>query len=167
VHSCAVTLQSAHGENALAAYVVMEGEHSLAELRTWLAKQLPSAMVPSWFVRLEELPLTLNGKVDRAALPEPDRSLPEFEHQFVGPRNSTEEIVAGIWSEVLAIERISVFSDFFELGGHSLLATQIISRVRDAFQAELPLSSIFECPTVTGLGVDCRSTEQGSKEARL
>jgi acyl carrier protein len=108
-------------------------------------------MVPSYIVVMEELPLTANGKVDRRALPEPDRYHREPEQEFVGPRNKTEEIVAGIWSDVLGIERISVVRDFFELGGHSLLATQIISRVRDAFQTELPLSSIFESPTVAGL----------------
>lgn len=153
VQSCIVTpCKDAQGENALAAYVVMaEGDFSASELRAFLGKQLPTAMIPSWFVILEELPLTANGKVDRRALPEPDRSLPELEQGFIGPRNATEEIVAGIWADVLGIDRISVVSDFFELGGHSLLAMQIISRVRDAFQTELPLSSIFESPTVAGL----------------
>ncbi|HXM34164.1 MAG TPA: non-ribosomal peptide synthetase, partial [Pyrinomonadaceae bacterium] len=153
VQSCIVLpCRDAYGENALAAYVVLiEGDRSVSELRTYLGKQLPSAMIPSWFLVLEELPLTPNGKLDRSALPEPDRSVPELEQEFVGPRNSTEEIVAGIWLDVLRIDRISVVRDFFELGGHSLLATQIISRVRDAFQTELPLSSIFESPTVAGL----------------
>jgi acyl carrier protein len=100
--------------------------------------------------------------VDRRALPEPDRFLPELEQEFIGPRNSTEEIVAGIWSDVLGIDRISVVRDFFELGGHSLLATQIISRVRDAFQTELPLSSIFESPTVAGLAQSVVEAQQQS-----
>jgi amino acid adenylation domain-containing protein len=169
VQSCIVSpSRDAHGENALVAYVVMTaGDHGISELRTYLGKQLPAAMVPSWFVALNELPLTPNGKVDRRALPEPDRSLPELEQEFVGPRNSTEEIVAGIWSDVLGIDRISVVRDFFELGGHSLLATQIISRVRDAFQTELPLSSIFESPTVAGLSQSLLEAQKQSLEVSV
>jgi amino acid adenylation domain-containing protein len=153
VRQCIVTTgKDAQGENALIAYVVTpENDQRAAELRSYLGKLLPAAMVPSWFVVMKELPLTPNGKVDRKALPEPDRSNLESEQQFVAPRNRTEEIVAGIWAEVLGVEQISVVRDFFELGGQSLLATQIISRVRDALQAELPLSSVFESPTVAGL----------------
>jgi acyl carrier protein len=152
VGSCIVLpCKNAQGENALVAYLVMKDKQSVAPLRAWLGTQLPPAMLPAWFVSLETLPLTPNGKVDRSALPEPDRFPPEVEQEFVGPRNRNEEIVAGIWSEVLSIDRISVVRNFFELGGHSLLATQIISRMRDAFQAELPLSSIFESPTVAAL----------------
>jgi amino acid adenylation domain-containing protein len=153
VRSCVVTpSHDLRGQSALVAYVVMaEGDTEVAELRTYLSRQLPPALVPSWFVTLAELPLTANGKVDRHALPEPDRSLKESAEEFVAPRNTTEEIVSGIWSEVLGIDRVSVESDFFAMGGHSLLAAQIVSRVRDALRTELPLSSIFESPTIAGL----------------
>jgi amino acid adenylation domain-containing protein len=152
VESCIVTpCKNAHGENALAAYVVIPaGEYPLFELRTYLNTHLPSAMVPSFFVTMSQLPLTPNGKVDRQALPEPDSSLREA-HEFVPPRNETEQLVADIWSDVLAMKQFSVTSDFFELGGHSLLATQITSRLRDAFEIEIPVSRIFENRTVAEL----------------
>jgi len=149
VESCIVTARKdAHDENALAAYVVSNTPTS--ELRTYLSKHLPPAMVPSFFVIMPELPLTPNGKVDRRALPEPERSLPQTA-EFVAPRDQTEQTVADIWSDVLGIKQFSVATDFFELGGHSLLATQIISRLRDTFQIELPVASIFENRTVAEL----------------
>jgi len=153
IESCIVApCKDAHNENALAAYVVMaEGAHRSSELRTYLNKKLPPAMVPSFFVFMPALPLTPNGKVDRRALPEPDRSLSELREEFVAPRDQTEQVVARIWSDVLGIKQFSVLSDFFELGGHSLLATQIISRVRDVLQIELPVASIFENRTVAEL----------------
>ncbi len=152
VEACIVTpCKDAHNENTLAAYVVMKnGDNSLSDLRTDLNRQLPLAMVPSFFVLMQKLPMTANGKVDRRALPEPDRSLSEV-HELIVPRDKTEQVVADIWSDVLRIKQFSVMSDFFELGGHSLLATQIISRVRDAFQIELPVTSIFENRTVAEL----------------
>lgn len=153
VQSCiVVACKDPQGENALAAYIVaLTGDRGVPELRAWLGKQLPAAMVPSYFLAMKELPLTANGKVDRRALPSPDRLFANPTQEFVEPRNSVEATIAKVWSEVLGCERISVVKDFFELGGHSLLATQIILRVRDAFQIELPLSSIFESPTVAGL----------------
>jgi amino acid adenylation domain-containing protein len=152
VESCIVTTcKDAHNDNALAAYVVMAaGECLSSELRAYLSRHLPPAMVPSFIVIMPELPLTSNGKVDRRALPEPERSLADL-NEFVAPRDKTEQVVADIWSDVLGIKQFSVTRDFFELGGHSLLATQIISRLRDTFQIELPVSSIFENRTVTEL----------------
>jgi amino acid adenylation domain-containing protein len=152
VDSCIVTAcKDAHDENALAAYVVMAaGDTPTSELRAYLNKHLPPAMVPSFFVIMPELPLTPNGKVDRRALPEPERSLAQTA-EFVAPRDQTEQTVADIWSDVLGIKQFSVATDFFELGGHSLLATQIISRLRDTFQIELPVASIFENRTVAEL----------------
>jgi amino acid adenylation domain-containing protein len=153
VESCIVApCKDAHNENALVAYIVMaEGAQRSSELRTYLNRKLPPAMVPSFFVFMPALPLTPNGKVDRRALPEPDRSMSELPDEFIAPRDQTEQVVARIWSDVLGIKQFSVLSDFFELGGHSLLATQIISRVRDAFQIELPVASIFQNRTVAEL----------------
>ncbi|MBV9787872.1 MAG: amino acid adenylation domain-containing protein [Chloroflexi bacterium] len=108
-------------------------------------------MIPSVFVRLEEFPLTPNGKVDRKALPAPEQTHAAQDDRYVAPRTPIEEMLASIWADVLRRERIGVYDSFFELGGHSLLATQLISRVREAFQVELPLRSLFELPTVAGL----------------
>jgi len=108
-------------------------------------------MVPSAFVVLDALPLTSSGKVDRRALPAVDRPGFSAEAAYTQPRTPTEEQLAGIWEEVLGLERVGVHDDFFELGGHSLLATRVVWRVHDAFGVELPLLSIFKEPTVAGL----------------
>ncbi|MGK4003930.1 amino acid adenylation domain-containing protein [Sorangium sp. So ce1036] len=114
-------------------------------LRAWLAERLPEYMVPSAFVLLPALPRTANGKVDRRALPAPGSG---DARRHVGPRTATEELLAGIWAEVLGVERVSVEDSFFDLGGHSLLLTQVLSRVRRVLDVELPLRALFETPTV-------------------
>jgi amino acid adenylation domain-containing protein len=121
------------------------------ELRRYVEQQLPEHMVPSTFVRLEALPLTSNGKVDRRALPAPDQARPELDEAYVAPRTTVEGQIAGIWAEVLGVEKVGIHDSFFELGGHSLLATQVISRVRAALQTELPFRAFFEAPTVASL----------------
>src|SRR4028119_421994 len=120
-------------------------------MRDYLKDKLPDYMVPSAFVMLDTLPLTPNGKLDRLALPAPSLARPELDTNFVAPRNALEEQLASIWVEVLGVTRVGVYDDFFELGGHSLRATQLVSRVREVFQVELPLLSLFEEPTIAGL----------------
>jgi amino acid adenylation domain-containing protein len=137
--------------SGLVAYVVGRGGAAPpppSELRAWLAERLPDYMVPSGFVALDALPLTSNGKLDRKALPEPAAGGGETGR---APRTPSEELVAGIWREVLAVERVGAEENFFELGGHSLLATQVMTRLRRAFGVELPLRTLFETPTVEGL----------------
>ncbi|HEX3526901.1 MAG TPA: amino acid adenylation domain-containing protein, partial [Thermoanaerobaculia bacterium] len=124
------------------------------ELRSFLRERLPEYMVPSAFVVLEALPLTPNGKVDRQALPAPEWQKPEIS---TAPRDPVEELLYGIWSEVLGVERLGVEESFFDLGGHSLLATRVVSRVRETFGVELPLRRLFESPTVAGLAAVVRS----------
>ena len=130
---------------------VAEGNVSARNLRAFLSKQLPDYMIPGAFVELEELPLTPNGKVDRRALPAPEQLHAQGHHDYVPARTVTEELVSGMWEEVLGVERVGVGDDFFELGGHSLLATQVISRVRQAFGVEVALREMFEGPTVEEL----------------
>jgi acyl carrier protein len=108
-------------------------------------------MVPSAFVFLDSLPLSPNGKIDRKALPAPDKSRPEIEDAFVAPRTPVEENLANIWAEVLKVKKVGIHDNFFHLGGHSLLASQVISRIRDAFKIDLPLRTLFEVPTIEGL----------------
>jgi hypothetical protein len=122
-------------------------------LRRFLDQKLPHYMVPSAFVILDALPLTPNGKVDRRALPAPDQARPDLEEPFVAPRTPVEEVLAGIWADVLGLEHVGVHDNFFDLGGHSLLATQVMSRVRDAFQMEVRVRCLFDTPTVAGLAV--------------
>ncbi|MGH9363377.1 MAG: non-ribosomal peptide synthetase, partial [Thermoanaerobaculia bacterium] len=125
------------GDRRLVAYVVPGGPELVWELRRRLAAVLPDYMVPSAFVSLERLPLTAHGKVDRRALPVPDRTAPE--QIFVAPRTPLEEMLAGVFADLLGLERVGADDDFFALGGHSLLATQAMSRVGRVLGVELPL----------------------------
>ncbi len=143
-------------EKYLAAYVVPSAEYHTSnelvqQLRKFLKERLPEYMLPSVIVLLEALPLTPSGKVDRRALPVPDKQKNESEVGFVAPRNPQQEEVAHIWSQILKREQIGIYDNFFDLGGHSLLATLVISRLRETFQVELPLRSLFEEPTVAQL----------------
>jgi acyl carrier protein len=137
----------------LVAYVVPEQRQSptLGELRHFLREKLPEYMVPSAFVMLEALPLTPNGKVDRRALPAPGQDRPELEGAFVAPATPEENTLAEIWAQVLGLERIGVHDNFFELGGHSLLVTRVLSQIRETFQVELPVASLFKYSTVAEL----------------
>jgi amino acid adenylation domain-containing protein len=140
-------------EKRLVAYVVAEREPlpTTTDLRNFLKAKLPEYMVPAVFVLLEALPLMPNGKIDRRALPSPDRSRPELDKAFMAPRTPTEELLAEIWAQLLDLERVGIHDNFFDLGGHSLLATQVVSRMRETFQVEIPLRRLFEVPTVAGL----------------
>jgi surfactin family lipopeptide synthetase C len=111
---------------------------------------LPNYMVPSAFVWLDEIPLTPNGKVNRKALPAPDWSAGQ---DYVAPTTPTEIALADIWQNVLQIEKIGANDNFFVLGGHSLLATQLVARIRNILQLELPLMYIFDYPSVGSLAV--------------
>ena len=123
----------------------------IKEIRQFLRTKLPEYMIPNLFVSLEAFPLTPNGKIDRKALLEYD--LEENRHQeFVAPRNEIETKLVHIWQQVLKIDKIGIHDNFFALGGHSLLAVQIITRIRKAFKLELPLSYLFESPTIIELG---------------
>src|SRR5689334_22798818 len=121
-------------------------------------------MIPQAFVMLEQWPLTVNGKLDRSALPEPDGSRPELGREYVAPRTAVEEVLSGIWSAVLGVEKVGVDDNFFELGGHSLLATQVVSRVREAFRVDLPLSDVFERATVRASAAMIEARMRGGNE---
>ncbi|MBW3570370.1 MAG: amino acid adenylation domain-containing protein [Gemmatimonadetes bacterium] len=120
-----------------------------AELRAHLAARLPDYMVPGAFVSLDAFPLTPNGKLDRRALPEPQAAAPT--DRYVAPSTTVEEVLAEIWAEVLNVERVGVRDDFFQLGGHSLRATRVLTRLRQTFQAEVPLRAFFQAPTIAAL----------------
>jgi acyl-CoA synthetase (AMP-forming)/AMP-acid ligase II/acyl carrier protein len=141
------------GNKLLVAYLVsvQETAPTIGELHSFLRQKLPGYMAPAAYVWLESLPMTPNGKIDRRALPAPDKTRPELEAAFVAPRTPAEERLAAIYAEALGLERVGIRDHFFDLGGHSLLAMQVVSRVRQAFKIELPLRSLFETPTVAGL----------------
>lgn len=137
----------------LVAYVVpgSTSPPNVQELRRQASEQLPDYMVPSFFVLLDSIPLTGNGKIDQRALPPPEKARVGSSGDFLAPRTETEQQLAAIWGELLGRDQIGVNDNFFELGGHSLLATQVVSRVRDLFQVRLSLRSFFEKPTVASL----------------
>ena len=141
------------GDKQLLAYIVSSQETAptISDLRRFLKDKLPEYMMPSAIVMLEALPLTPNGKVDRSALPSPEASRAQLITAFVAPRTPIEEILVNLWAEVLGLLQVGIHDNFFELGGHSLLATQLISRVRDVLQLELPLRYLFEAPTPSEL----------------
>jgi amino acid adenylation domain-containing protein len=140
------------GDRRLVAYVVAAGEPpSVSELRRFLGKTLPDYLVPASMVFLDTLPLTPSGKLDRRALPAPCPARPALPDDFVAPGNPLEEVLAGIWSGVLGVERVGVRDSFFDLGGDSLLSLRVVARVRETLQAEIPLRAFFEQPTVAGL----------------
>ncbi|QSQ16101.1 non-ribosomal peptide synthase/polyketide synthase [Myxococcus landrumensis] len=144
---CGVHLD-ASGDGRLVAWLVPQPGLTLesSALRDFVQRHLPEHMVPSVLLSLPSLPLTPNGKVDRKALPAPVQ--PDSGPRYVAPRSPTEELLAGLYAQVLGVERVGATDSFFALGGHSLLATQLVSRVRAAFQLELPLRVLFEAPTV-------------------
>ncbi|MFL7793815.1 MAG: amino acid adenylation domain-containing protein [Anaerolineae bacterium] len=137
------------GGKRLVAYVVPQnGSMSVAELRGYLGARLPDYMVPGMFVEMDNLPLMTSGKVDRGALPVPGV---ENSAGYLAPRSAVEEVLTGIWKDILELARVGVHDDFFELGGNSLLATRLIFRLNEAFQVALSLRHLFESPTVAEL----------------
>ncbi|WP_244221665.1 non-ribosomal peptide synthetase [Corallococcus exercitus] len=149
--SVAVVRQDDVGGPRLIAYVTVEGGMlDTAGLRAFLHSRLPEYMVPSVLVRLDALPLTSSGKVDRKALPAPDAPT-AVRTEPIAPRDDTERALAEIFAQVLGIARVGVRDSFFELGGHSLLATQVAARVRARLGREVPLRTLFEAPTVEAL----------------
>ena len=130
------------------------------ELRAFLQASLPEYMVPAAYVRLESLPLTANGKLDRKALPAPDREAYAMSG-YEGPVGETETTVAGIWAELLQLEQVGRRDNFFQLGGHSLLATQVIARLRNVLQVEIPLQALFENRTLASLAAAIEKMRTG------
>jgi amino acid adenylation domain-containing protein len=147
------TLGERHGSKRLVAYVVAEpgGLFAPDQARRFLMDRLPEYMVPTTFVSLDALPLTVNGKIDRNALPPPDAPGVDGTDEFVVPRTATEQAVSEIWRDLLGVQRVGVNDDFFELGGDSLIGTRSILLIRRAFGIELPVRSLFDHPTVAAL----------------
>ncbi|NVJ28035.1 amino acid adenylation domain-containing protein, partial [Myxococcus sp. AM011] len=162
----AVVREDSPGDKRLVAYLVAPGA-DVSALRDALRQKLPEYLVPSVLVLLDALPLTANGKVDRRALPVPELRTAEPE-SFAAPHTPTEHALAAIFREVLNVSQVGLHDDFFELGGHSLLATQLISRVREAFQVELPLRALFAAPTVEQLAPRIETLQAtGEGDARM
>jgi acyl carrier protein len=145
----AVVVARPDGEDSyrLIAYVVATDAFDKETVTGWLRERLPEHMIPGWWVPLAELPLSVNGKVDRKRLPDPAPSS-QPEGQYIAPRNATEEQLAAIWQELLGAERIGVDDNFFVLGGHSLLATRVLSAIRRDFCISISIRILFEFRTL-------------------
>jgi acyl carrier protein len=144
------------GDKYLAAYVVygeagaggIDGVPTTTELREYLARRLPHYMVPSYFIPVDKMPLTPNGKIDRKALPEPDQSRPDLGATYVAPGTEKEEAVTNIWKQVLELERVGIYDNFFELGGNSLNIIQLSEQLTKVFKKDIPVAILFKYLTI-------------------
>jgi len=152
------------GQRRLVAYLLPVNADAIPgsnAIRDFAAERLPDVMVPSAFTWLDAFPLTASGKLDRRAFPEPDWGRLESAQAFVPPRTPVEEVLAGIWGEVLSLDRVGVHDHFFRQGGHSLSAVALITRIRGIFRIDLPVRAVFESPTIAQL-----ATVLAAREAR-
>lgn len=153
VQSCAVIVRDdGHGHKRIVGYIVPrnEGRLSTSQLRTFLKERLPAYMLPGAIVQLDDLPLTLNGKIDRNGLPEPPKEILES-GDGEAPRTNTERAISAIWSDLLKLDGLTIHDDFFDFGGDSLSAVRLLVQLQNAFGINLELASLFERPTIAGL----------------
>ncbi|MCY8742181.1 non-ribosomal peptide synthetase, partial [Bacillus haynesii] len=150
----------------ICAYITAKREISVEELRGFLEKKLPDYMIPAYFVKLDKLPLTKNGKVDRKALPEPDRRM-GAESEYEAPRNETEEKLAAVWQDVLHVEKAGIHDHFAQMGGHSLHAMELIAKIKEKMNVEIPLHQLFKLATIKELSTFIEANQQEDKEDGL
>jgi amino acid adenylation domain-containing protein len=153
------------GAEVLVAYYVSRHELEIGDIRAKLKESIMEETLPTVFVHLRKLPLTLNGKINDAALPSWDEHRLNTQRLYVPPRTLTEEAVSEIWCRLLRLQNVSVHDNFFESGGHSLLATRLVSHLRETFQISLPLRRVFEMPTVEGLAKNIADLWGGQETA--
>jgi natural product biosynthesis luciferase-like monooxygenase protein len=148
-----VVRDDSRGNQQTVAYVVMADAVMCGpdELRDFLKRQLPEYMIPTLFVELEAMPLTPNGKIYRRGLPPPAAGLLTGESALVPPRTALEHVLVSLWADMLGVDEVGIHDDFFKIGGHSLLAAQLLSRLRETFEIDLPLRSLLQAPTVAEL----------------
>jgi amino acid adenylation domain-containing protein len=164
IRQCVVTVRSEGTEKQLVAYAVLDEARAIkaADMRSFLHGKLPEYMVPTQFITLDAFPLTPNGKIDRRALSTLEFKTPETSEGYAASRTMIEEMLVGIWSEVLDISRVGIRDNFFDLGGHSLRAVQMVSRIREVFQKELPIRLLFENPTIEAVAAFIESERNSS-----
>ena len=153
------------GADVLVAYYVSRQELEISEIRAKLKESIMEETLPTVFVHLRKLPLTLNGKINDSALPSWDEHRLKTQRVYVPPRTLTEEAISEIWCRLLRLQSVSVHDNFFESGGHSLLATRLVSHLRETFQISLPLRRVFETPTVEGLARNIAALWGGQETA--
>ncbi|MGF9966589.1 amino acid adenylation domain-containing protein [Bacillus rhizoplanae] len=139
-----------NGDEYLCSYYISQTEYSVQELREHLLTNLPDYMIPLYFIKLDQMPLTPNGKVDRKALPEPTEDIGTG-RAYVAPRNEREEKLVDIWSKILGVNRVGIQDDFFELGGHSLTAAKLLAHIHEQFEVVVPLKELFTLRSIESL----------------
>jgi acyl carrier protein len=135
----------------LAAYYVPNQPITISDLREYLANNVPAYMIPNYFMELDQLPLTHNGKVDRHSLPRPEIDRAMVNTAFVAPETDVEQYLADIWSDVLNLDRVGIHDNFFDLGGDSIATIQVMMRVSQIFQTDIRLFELFNSPTIAQL----------------
>lgn len=148
-------------ESYLCAYLILQDDMTMYEIRTYLAAQFPEYMIPSYIMKVNEFPLTSNGKIDRRKLPEPENNLSTGK-KYIAPRNKREENLAEIWKELLGVKKIGIADNFFELGGHSLKASLLVSTIYTVLHKEIRLRDVFENPTIMQLANYLEKLEDSS-----
>ncbi|AIG26780.1 non-ribosomal peptide synthetase [Brevibacillus laterosporus] len=146
INEAVITVQEIAGDAVLCAYYVPADEVSINELRDYMSTELPDYMMPAYFIELQSLPLTVNGKVDHKSLPMPENIFSESE--YVAPKNQTQEQLAKIWVDVLGLTQVGITDNFFERGGHSIKATLLVARIHKQFGIVYPLKEVFNRPTI-------------------
>ncbi len=144
---CVLVKEDTTGSKCLVGYVTVQGKFIKEEVQLQLKESLPEYMIPTLWIELEHMPLTVNGKLNRKLLPDPDNSQLST-RKYVAPRNETEELLVTIWQQLLGVEKIGIYDNFFELGGHSLLVTRMVSTIRKEFNMEVTIKNIFKFTTI-------------------
>ena len=161
-----VARESEKGDTHLYAYIVAADHWTVSALRRYLATELPEYMIPSFFIELDHMPLTPNGKVDRQQLPQPGQGRPQLGVTYVEPETTVEKEVMQVWKEVLGLDRVGINDNFFDLGGTSFDILEIMSRCHQAFKKDIPVVSIFRYPTIRAFGKYLKQAETEDIEAR-
>jgi amino acid adenylation domain-containing protein/non-ribosomal peptide synthase protein (TIGR01720 family) len=164
VSQAVVVAKGTTDNKSLIAYILPDGTFDRQAISTYLEGKLPDYMVPSLFIKIDKIPVTPNGKVDRKALPDPDAGTLS-ENAYVAPRNETEEVLAEIWQQLLEIDQVGIHDDFFALGGHSLLSIRLIAAIRKKLGKEIALTNIFDAPTIAGLAASLSAPDAAAQTA--
>jgi tyrocidine synthetase-3 len=151
IKEAVVIAKEINNDKELIAYLVVNGNITADDLREYIGKVLPDFMVPSYFVQLQNIPLSPNGKVDKKALPDPDSQYLDSGVEFVSQQNEAEEKLTEIWKEILGRKNIGVLENFFSIGGHSLKVTELVARVQQTFNLTLSFDTVFNNPTIRGI----------------
>jgi amino acid adenylation domain-containing protein len=164
-----VVSQDAAGDRRLVAYLVLSGDHvvTASELRAFLFLRLPEFMIPARFVTLDTLPLTPSGKVDRKLLVSPETARPELGNNYCAPQSPVEQVLAGIWADVLGLDQVGTADNFFELGGDSLKVGRVLTRIYTQLGSELSQTTMFDAPTIAGLAAHVELAQRKSAPASV